>query len=514
MTKRNGLTRRRLAPMALAASALLASRAAGAEELKGGTLRVAILGDISNFDPQSFLAVNFPVIKNLYDSLLEYTPEGKAVPSLATAWTIAPDAASVEVTLRTDVFFASGSKLDANAVAATLQKAADPQRGKNVFATMSFVRDWTVLDDHTIRLTFKGPAPAQQITDLLQFVSVIDPAGIDTVESKPAGSGAYVLADRAPGQRIHLVANPHYWRTGQPVARDVVITVFSDDQSATAALESGAVDMVYGGSARSGVRLRRDGYGLLQGPGPLVQALRINPNRGPFRNTKFRQAFNYLVDRAAMLRLGYAGLGQVAALPWAPASPAYDPAYNAQYAFNLDKGKALLSASGLSAAEMNDWALLVNSGDEGIVVISQILQGSLAKAGIDIKLQMRQGADFVDTMLGGKFDAMFSAVGNVQKYPSRLATNSIYRTSNNAILGSPNPFPDYVAAIERVSTAAGPGADLKGAVDTLNKVLIESAFCIPTNTYDPALLLTAKNVGGVTADIDDMLVLRTLGFTH
>ena len=63
-----------------------------AEEVKAGPLRVAILGDISNFDPQSFLAVNFPVIKNLYDSLLEYTPDGKPVPSLATAWAIAPTA--------------------------------------------------------------------------------------------------------------------------------------------------------------------------------------------------------------------------------------------------------------------------------------------------------------------------------------------------------------------------------------------------------------------------------------
>ncbi len=485
-----------------------------ADELKAGALRVAIIGDISNFDPQSFLAVNFPVIKNLYDSLLEYTPDGKAVPSLATAWTIAPDGASVTVTLRNDVLFANGDKLDAQAVAATLKKAADPQRGKNVYATMSFVKDWTVLDDHTIRLNFNGPAPVQQITDLLQFVSVIDPAGMDTVETKPAGSGAYMLADRAPGQRIHLVANPHYWRAGQPVSHDATITVFSDDQSATAALESGAVDMVYGGSARNGVRLHNDGYPLLQGPGPLVQALRINPNRGPFRNVKFRQAFNYLVDRAAMLRLGYAGLGQVEALPWAPASPAYDPSYNTRYAFSLDKAQALLKESGLSAAEMNDWTLLVNSGDEGIVVLSQILQGTLAKAGINVKLQMRQGADFVDSMLGGKFDAMFSAVGNVQKFPSRLATNSIYRTTNNVVLGSPNPFPEYVAAIDRVSTAAGPNADLKGAINNLNQVLIATSFCIPTNTYDPALLLAAKNVGGLTPDIDDMLVLRTVGFTH
>ena len=182
----------------VAALALGWTRCGRSEELGAGPLRVAILGDISNFDPQSFLAVNFPVIKNLYDSLLEYTPDGKPVPSLATAWAISPDGTSVTVTLRPDVLFANGDKLDAQAVAATLKKAADPQRGKNVFATMSFVKDWTVLDDHTIRLSFNGPAPVQQITDLLQFVAVIDPAGMDTVDAKPAGSGAYMPCSRSP----------------------------------------------------------------------------------------------------------------------------------------------------------------------------------------------------------------------------------------------------------------------------------------------------------------------------
>ena len=54
---------------------------------------------------------------------------------------------------------------------------------------------------------------------------------------------------------------------------------------------------------------------------------------------------------------------------------------------------------------------------------------------------------------------MFGAVGNVQKFPSRLATNSIYRTTNNPVLGTPHPHPDYVAAIEARGFAIGhPGA--------------------------------------------------------
>ncbi|HVL72327.1 MAG TPA: ABC transporter substrate-binding protein [Beijerinckiaceae bacterium] len=493
--------------LALLAAVGLAPQPAAAQ---GAPLRVAILADIANFDPHQFSTVNVPVIKNLYDTLIEYTPEGKAIPSLATEWSIAPDSTSVTLKLRDGVKFHGGGTFDAAAVAANLVKAADPKRGKNVYPTMSFVQDWTVVDPRTIRLNFKAPAPERQITDLLQFITIIDPAVIDTVETKPGGTGAYMLAERVTGQRLRFTANPNYWRPNEPATKEVVFTIFSEDGAATAALESGAVDMIFGGNSRSAVRLRNAGYQLIQGPGPLVQSFRINSTRGPFKNAKFRQAFNHLLDREGILRVGYAGLGQVVALPWAPASPAFDESYNKRFAFDLEKGKALLQESGVPAAEMSDWKLLVNGGDQASVAISQVAQASFAKVGINIQLDLKQGSEFVDALLGGKFDTVFGGLGNVQKFPSRVTTNSIYRTSNNPILGEPHPHPEYVAAIERVNKALGSGPEVKADYDNLNKVLVETAFAVPTNTYDQLLIVAGKNVSGFTLDMDNMLVLRTI----
>src|SRR5690606_6218612 len=121
-----------------------------------------------------FSTVNFFLIKNLYDSLIEYTEKGEAVPSLATEWKIAADNASVKVTLRDDVKFHSGTAFDSAAVDATLKKATDPERGKNVFSTMAIVKDWTADDAHSFTLNFKSPVPDKQITDLLQFLIPID----------------------------------------------------------------------------------------------------------------------------------------------------------------------------------------------------------------------------------------------------------------------------------------------------------------------------------------------------
>jgi len=469
----------------LAGLPLLAAGGARAAELKGGTLRVAILGDINNFDPQKFTQANFPLIKNLYDSLIEYAPDGTPVPSLATGWTIAPDNMSVSVALRDGVVFASGNPLDAASVAATLKKAADPARGQQVYATMSIVRDWTIEAPRTIRLNFKNRAPDRQITDLLQFISVIDPAGIDTVETRPAGSGPFVLAERALGQRVRMTSNLRYWRPREPLVSEIVLTVFGDNDAASAALESGAVDIVYGGGARAAIRLR---------------------------NAKFRQAFNFMMDRAAILRVGYAGVGEVTALPWAPSSPAADRSYDKTNAFNLDRAKALLSESGLSPAEMSQWKLLVNGADQDALAISQLVQATLAKVGINVQLDLKQDSELVDAMLGGKFDAVFGGVGNVQKFPTRIGTNSIYRTTGNAVLGDPHPFPAYVAAIERVNTTFGSGADIRAAYDNLNKVLVDTSFGVATNTYDIGLIVASTKIGGITPDIDNMLVARTIGF--
>lgn len=495
-----------------AVGSLVLPSMAQAQALKSGKLRVAILADVVNFDPAQFSSQNFPLIKSLYDSLIEYTPEGKAIPSLASAWKVGEGNNSVTLTLRSDVSFHSGNPFNADAVAATLKKAADPKLGKNLYSTMSMVKDWTVVDPQTIRLNFTGPVPDKQITDLLQFISPIDPAGIETVEAKPAGTGAFMLAERVLGQRVRMVANPKYWRPKEPLLSEVTLTFFSDNDAASAALESGAVDMIYGGDSRSALRLRSSGYQLVQGPGPLVQVFRINATQGPFKNEKFRQAFNYLMDRKAILQVGYSGLGEVTALPWAPASPAADKSFNTQYAFNLDKGRALLKESGLSQAEMQDWKLMVNGGSQDVVAISQVVQATLAKAGIKVDLEVMGTSEFTTAMLAGKFTAMFGGVGNIQKFPTRVGTNSIYRTTKNPVFGDPHPFPAYVAAMERVNTTFGTGAEVKAAYDNLNKVMVESAFAIPTNTYDIGLIVASKKVGGITREIDNMPVFRTMGF--
>ena len=474
----------------------------------GGTLEVALLADISNFDPMAFSAVNFTLIKNLYDSLIEYTPEGEPIPNVATAWEIADDNTSVTLTLRDDIVFHSGNALTSESVAGTLEKAADPELGRNLFSTMSIVEDWETPDDTTVTINFNRPVAEKQITDLLQFISVIDPAGIENIDNEPAGSGPFMLESRELGQSVTLVANPNYWQEG-PYLDAIHQTVFDDADAASAALESGDVDMIYNVSGREGKRLSESGFNLVEGPGPLVQVLRLNPNRGTIQNQTFRQGLAYILNREAILEVGYAGIGVVTALPWAPNNAAADPSYNETYAYNPEKAREIFDSTGMSEAEMEDWKLLVNSGSQDTVAISQLLQADLAAIGIDIELDLLEGAEYTDRILGGEFDAVFAGIGNVQKFPSRVATNSIFRTADNPVVGEPM-FPAYVEAIERVDSTLGPEAEIQAAYDNLNEVIMDLAFALPTNTWQFGLMIVSPDVSGITLDIDNMLIGRTL----
>ena len=142
------MNRRTLLASVAGAGLAIAHDAAAQSAPKGGRpLRVALLADIVNFDPHQFSSQNASIMRNLYDTLIEYDAAGKPIPALAQSFAIAPDNMSCTIVLRAGVTFHSGAALTSADLDASLKKANDPKTGKNVFPTMSVVRDWTVVDD-------------------------------------------------------------------------------------------------------------------------------------------------------------------------------------------------------------------------------------------------------------------------------------------------------------------------------------------------------------------------------
>jgi peptide/nickel transport system substrate-binding protein len=157
--------------------------------------------------------------------------------------------------------------------------------------------------------------------------------------------------------------------------------------------------------------------------------------------------------------------------------------------------------------------MLVNSADEPSVALSQILQADLASVGVTLEFELLEGAELTDRLLAGDFDSIFGGIGNVQKFPSRVATNSIYRTADNPVLGdliNQEPFTDYVDAINQVNTTLGPDDAIQAAYDNLNSVLMDLSFALPTNTYQYGLIIASPDLDGVWLDIDNIFIGRTI----
>src|SRR5204863_1422621 len=82
-------------------------------------------------------------------------------------------------------------------------------------------------------------------------------------------------------------------------------------------------------------------------------------------------------------QIGLSGVGEPRTLPWPSFSSAFDAAKNKQYAFDLDKAKALMSQAGVGKVQLT---LDYSTTDAALLQIAQIYQADLAKIGVELQL--------------------------------------------------------------------------------------------------------------------------------
>ena len=310
----------------------------------GGVLIVGSVADVLNFDPFALNFAHFPTIMAMYDALIRYDDDLNALPSLATDWAIADDNQSVTVTLREGVTFHAGGPVDADAVVTTYLRAMDPETGSNMLGFSVDIETVTAVDEGTVLIEFFRPLPDLAITDILQAISITDPAGIADLPTEGSGSGPFKFESWDPGIKVVLSANEDYWGTEGPYLDGIEYQVFGDDDALLAAYNSGAVDVAWDIPKKDAADL--DAANVLQGyPGSLTYAFQINANRPPFDNPNMRQMMQYATNRQGMLDAALFGQGDTSVLPWAKTSPAHDESFNETYAFDLDKAKELLDAA-------------------------------------------------------------------------------------------------------------------------------------------------------------------------
>jgi peptide/nickel transport system substrate-binding protein len=491
-----------LAAGALAGAGALAAPRRAAAKKRGGTLTVGMPNDWNTFDPHNLSFANFTLQQNMYDTLIRYDQSLKPLPGLAERWTVAPDGQSVALNLRRGVKFHSGKDLTGTDVVKNFEKAADKDRGSNMLPAVANVAEVTAPDAGTVVIKFKKVSP--EITDLLQAMAIIEPSAMDSLKNRGSGTGPFKFVEWVPGDHTTLERNAAYWGSGTPWVDRVVFKVFGDSDAMVAALQSGICDLVVSLPPKDVSRLSRE-FNLVRGhPGALTYELRVNGAKPPFNKKEARQALQFAMDRQGVVNNVLFGVSEPTVLPFSRASAAYDRSIPAKYPFDLKRAKDLLDRAGLAGGKAECLAL---PQFPELPAIAQVIKADLAKIGFNMEIVILDSTQYYKRVLGGDFQLATSFSGNTQKYPTRVALNSIYRATNNPVWGNEVPKA-YLDALAEANSTIDP-AKQKVAFGKLNQALLDESWVVSI-AYRQSVFGLAKHVDGFAFTVDDMSVLENV----
>jgi peptide/nickel transport system substrate-binding protein len=394
-------------PVALAlAGAVLAGPAVHAKTFKWSSA-----SDIPTLDIHSQNnALGNGVHAAIYDSLVYYNSKTfKPEAQLASSWkNVSPT--QVRFTLRSGVKFSDGSALTADDVVYSLTRAMAKTSNYAVYA--QGIDKVVKVDENTVDILLKGPNPVllNQLTELRIMSKAwaeknksVEPKDIKTPEESYAhrnamGTGAFMVKEWLPDQRLVLVKNPHYWGKNDSNVTEVVYTPIKQEATRAAALLSGEVDFVLDPSPQDLGRLRQSGnlkvvdgienrtifFGMDQFreelPGSSVKG------KNPLKDQRVRMALYQAIDIASLTRVTMRGLSQPTGALVAPQVNGWTEGVHKRHPYDVEAAKKLLADAGYPGGFEVDFACPNNRyiNDEEIC---QAVTAMWARVGIKAKLR-------------------------------------------------------------------------------------------------------------------------------
>lgn len=220
--------------------------------------------------------------------------------------------------------------------------------------------------------------------------AAVEAAGGSYTTEIPAQCGPYLFDSWEQQQKVTLVANPA-WMGEKPDFATVEIYIVTDDQAAQLAYEADAFD--YTRVTPSAVKQLKaampEGAALIEAESTRYVWLTINQNAEPLKDLRVRQAIQYAYDSDAVLQGAYDGLVGRSAGVVQPGTE-FARQKNLVAARDVEKAKALLAEAGVEGLTLN----LVALTDSTSQTIAQIIQASLAEAGINVVIQPTEDAAY------------------------------------------------------------------------------------------------------------------------
>ena len=300
---------------------------------------------------------------NINEGLLRHEPGTlKIVPGLADpsfgggkGYEVSADGTVYTFKVRANAKFTNGKPVDAAAVKYGIDRVVrihDPQ-GVDWLVT-SFVKSVKVIDPLTVKITLTGPVGYfPSIVALVPTYYAVDantyPASQVNSEGK-VGYGPYMIAKWERDVELDLVANPDYYGE-KPKTQNVVVKFFKDATTMRLALEKGEIDVAWSSLNPTDILdfRSKSGYTVIESPSPRIRYIIFtNVTKPPYNDIHVRRALALALDRDAIVRRVFKGLG-VPLFSMIPAKYAsHDDTFKDMWSMDLGKAKSELTAAGYS----------------------------------------------------------------------------------------------------------------------------------------------------------------------
>jgi peptide/nickel transport system substrate-binding protein len=385
------------------------------------SLTMIIPADIAgrNMDPgASTGGYNLMFLFNVYDGLFKFDRGGVPRPFLVTQHTVSADGLTHTLALRDDVLFHDGTKMTAEDVKFSIDRArgADPSlpnpAGRSYLVAIKSV---DVTDPKTVVLRLSQPDPI--LTNALAYhlgmvvpMAYVKAVGNEGFWKKPIGTGPYQVVDMTPGQAIRLQAVEKYWGPAKPTIKSVTFKIVPDPAARSAQLQAGDVDFVMDMDPSQVDPLRKAGFTVVNVPSGENFIVLWRSDVASLNDPRVGQALNMAVNREAIQKnvyLGYATLS--ASLDNSPAT--MDPGLK-PYPYDPSRAKQLLTDARFNFNQTLE--LAVPQGRYlKVEDVAQAMQSDLEKIGVKVKLVSMSYPTWVKDYADKKLGAMtFSSVPN------------------------------------------------------------------------------------------------------
>lgn len=371
-----------------------------------GELVVGLSEDWMVLDPAAHFYIAAYVVHNhCYDPLVEWDEQGNLVPMLAESWKSLDDK-TWEFKLRKGVKFHNGEPFTAESVKFTLERIIDPQLKSAQAFLWAPLQSVEVKDEHTAIIRTKVPFGSLLSTMTMTCVLPAKAAREPGFFAKPAGTGAFRITRVLKGDRIEMEANTDWWK-GQPKLAKLTFRFIGEASTRVASLlggETHVVDRVSPDVIRQIERSPK--HRVATRRSVESQIIGFHCGKKPFSDVRVRQAFNYGVNKEALVKDILLGHGTVADAPMAPDVFGY--AKQQPFPYDMAKAKALLKDAGYGDG-MPEVELIVLKGVyiKGLEV-SEAIAGQLAKIGAKVRVNDMEVARHREARAAGNFDFFFA----------------------------------------------------------------------------------------------------------